>query len=129
MKRRILLVDDERHVLTLLETTLDPFEDADVELVTASSAEQALDLCRQAPPDLVFVDVAMPGIGGYAFCEALSTEPTTRHAKIVLMLDMGCEPDPDRCRTSSFAEFITKPFDPDHIRLLTGRLLDIAVEL
>ena len=129
MKKRILVVDDERHVLTLLETTLDPFEDADVELVTASSAEQALDLCRQSPPDLVFVDVAMPGIGGYALCEALSAEPATQHTKTVLMLEMGCEPNPNRCRGQSALEFINKPFDPDHIRLLAGRLLDIDVEL
>lgn len=129
MKKRILVVDDERHVRTLLETTLDPFEDADVEITTASSGEQGLELCRHAPPNLVFVDVGMPGIGGYAFCEALQSHASTRHAKVVLMIDMGSEPNPARCRGAQVMAIVTKPFDPDHIRLLTGKLLDIDVEL
>ena len=129
MRKRILIVDDERHVRTLLERTLDPFEDVDVELVMASSGEEALEQCRQGTPDLAFVDVSMPGIGGYALCEALRSHPSTRDTAIVLMIEMGREPNPDRCRGIDVAEVVNKPFDPDHIRLLTGRLLGIEVEL
>jgi two-component system, OmpR family, alkaline phosphatase synthesis response regulator PhoP len=129
MKKCILVVDDERHVRTLLERTLDPFEEVNVDLMTAASGEDALELCRQKPPDLVFVDVGMPGIGGYAFCEALRSEPATQHATIILMIEMGREPNLDRCKAAQVAEVVTKPFDPDHIRLLTGKLLDIDVEL
>ena len=45
------------------------------------------------------------------------------------MIDMGREPNPDRCRGLVVNEVVNKPFDPDHIRFLTGRLLDIDVEL
>ncbi len=64
MNKRVLVIDDERHVRTLLETTLDPFEEVGVEVATAASGEEGLERCRNAPPDLIFVDVAMPGIGG-----------------------------------------------------------------
>lgn len=129
MSKRILVVDDERHVRTLLEHTLVPFEEVDVVLSFAASGEDGLELCRENAPDLIFVDEGMPGIGGIAFCEAIRTEPTTRHARVVLMVDMGREADAARCNAAGIVEVITKPFDPDHVRLLTGKLLDILVEL
>lgn len=129
MNKTILVVDDERHVRTLLEHTLSPFEEENVQLDTAESGEQALDLCRQAPPDIIFIDVGMPGMGGYALCESLHADPATKHTQIVLMIDMGREPDLNRCKSAQVTDIITKPFDPDRIRLLTGKLLGIHVEL
>lgn len=129
MNKSILVVDDERHVRTLLEHTLNPFEEEDVQLNTSASGEEALDLCRQNPPDIIFIDVGMPGMGGYALCDALHSEPCTQHTQIVLMIDMGREPDLTRCNSTRVVDVITKPFDPDRIRLLTGKLLGIHVEL
>ncbi len=128
MTKAILVVDDERHVRTLLEHTLSPFEEAGVTITVTATGQDALEACRQTPPDLVFVDARLPGVNGYDLCEALRSDPTTKHAQVVLMIDKGWEPSPGRCNDDAFAHVMTKPFDPEEVRLVTGKLLGIDVE-
>jgi CheY-like chemotaxis protein len=129
MTKRILVVDDESHVRTLLEHTLDPFEDLDVQLLLAASADEALEACREHLPDLAFVDATMPAVNGYDLCDRLRATEGGGDIHIVLLLDKGQPPDTERCSGVGFADVVTKPFDPDQIRLMTGRLLGINVEL
>lgn len=129
MKKRILVVDDERHVRTLLEHTLDPFEDLDVELLLAASPDEAIEVCRDNLPDLAFVDASMPTMSGYELCDRLRAMPGGSSVHIVLLVDKSQPPEPERCGNASVVDVVTKPFDPDQIRLLTGRLLGITVEL
>jgi CheY-like chemotaxis protein len=128
MTKTILVVDDERHVRTLLEHTLSPFEEVDVTITVAATGQDALEACKRTPPDLVFVDARLPGVSGYDLCDALRADPATKHALVVLMVDKGWEPSPDRCSDDAFAHVMTKPFDPEQVRLVTGKLLGIDVE-
>ena len=99
----------------------------DVELLLAESADEALDLCGVRLPDLVFVDATMPTMSGYELCKRLRTLAGERHIDVVFLVDKGQAPDLDKCE--GVVDFVTKPFDPDQIRLMTGRLLGIEVEL
>lgn len=128
MSKSILIVDEERHIRTLLEHTLSLFEEEDVTIRLAASGQEALEECRRSPPDLVFVDARLSDIHGKRFCDSLRLDPGARHTQIILMVDKGWEVDVHHEAGGSITHVIVKPFDPEALRLLTGRLLGIDVE-
>jgi response regulator RpfG family c-di-GMP phosphodiesterase len=82
MKMRLLLVDDDEGFRTLLRTT---FEAVAVEVSEADGAAQAALAIRNEHPDVVVLDVGMPGIDGIVFCRALKADPETRGIGVVLL--------------------------------------------
>ncbi len=119
MTKRILIVDDERHVGTLLAHTLDDMEDAGVELLVVDDGRAAVASCGTVAPDLAFVDTDMPGISGLDVCAALRQTFPGHSLALVLLVDKGVVPDADRCADLHIVECVEKPFDPDRIRALT----------
>lgn len=80
--RRALIIDDEPDVATYLATVL---SDNGWEVQTASGAEEGLTLARQAPPDLVLLDVMMPERGGMSTLVALRKEPGLKEVRVILV--------------------------------------------
>ena len=117
--RKILIVDDEAHIRTLLEQTLEDLEDEGVELLTAADGAAGLALVEAERPDLVFLDVMMPSMNGYEVCRAVRTDLGLTDVTIVLLTAKGQEADRRRAVEVGADEFLTKPFDPDE-------LLDLA---
>lgn len=117
--RKILIVDDEAHIRTLLEQTLEDLEDEGVELLTAADGAAGLALVEAERPDLVFLDVMMPSMSGYEVCRAVRSDLGLTEVTIVLLTAKGQEADRQRGVEVGADEFITKPFDPDE-------LLDLA---
>ena len=70
---KILIVDDEPHLRTLIQQTLEELEDEGVELLTATNGEEALETIRAQEPGLVFLDVMMPKKNGFDVCNAVKT--------------------------------------------------------
>jgi CheY-like chemotaxis protein len=117
--RKILIVDDEAHIRTLLEQTLEDLEDEGVELLTATDGAAGLALVEAERPDLVFLDVMMPTMNGYEVCRAVRSDLGLTDVTIVLLTAKGQEADRRRAVEVGADEFLTKPFDPDE-------LLDLA---
>ena len=65
----ILIVDDEPHLRTLIQQTLEELEDEGVELLTAANGEEALAIIESVKPNLVFLDVMMPKLSGFDVCD------------------------------------------------------------
>jgi two-component system alkaline phosphatase synthesis response regulator PhoP len=110
---KILIVDDEPHLRTLIQQTLEDLEDEGVELFTASNGEEALDTIREEEPDLVFLDVMMPKKNGFDVCNAVKNEMGLSHIHIVLLTAKGQEFDRQRGNEVGADLYMTKPFDPD----------------
>src|SRR6185503_17227611 len=79
---RILVVDDERHNRQLLEVML---ATEDVVVETAASGEEALALVAAQPPDLVLLDVMMPGIDGYQVASTIKANHATANIPVILI--------------------------------------------
>lgn len=79
---RILLVDD---VLALIELQRSYLKRTTCRVLTARSAGQALEICRQERPDVVFLDAEMPGVNGREACRALKDDPLLRGIPVVLV--------------------------------------------
>jgi response regulator RpfG family c-di-GMP phosphodiesterase len=115
---RILLVDDDPALRTLLRTT---FEVADVEVSEADSAESARRKIRVARPDVIVLDVKMPGMSGLEFCAELKEAPKTKDIPIVLLT--GSDGDTSAAAKRAGADaFVRKPFSPLELLSVAERL-------
>jgi two-component system, OmpR family, alkaline phosphatase synthesis response regulator PhoP len=68
---KILIVDDEPHLRTLIQQALEELEDEGVELLTATNGEEALETIRTEQPNMVFLDVMMPKKNGFDVCHTV----------------------------------------------------------
>jgi two-component system, OmpR family, alkaline phosphatase synthesis response regulator PhoP len=110
---KILIVDDEVHLRTLIQQSLEELEDEGVEIFTAANGEEALETIRQEQPNLVFLDVMMPKRNGFDVCNTVKNELGLKHIHIVLLTAKGQEFDRQRGMEVGADLYMTKPFDPD----------------
>jgi len=107
--RRILLVDDDENVLMLLRTVLalDEFE-----VTTCTDGQEALDLARMSRPDVVVLDVMMPGLDGNGVLRALKSDPLLRDIPVVMLTARDAAADRLESEAAGCDAFLTKPFSP-----------------
>ena len=118
----ILLVDDNAINLKMLHQSL---EGEGYKLLSARSGEDALRIAEKAHPDLILLDIMMPGIDGYETCERLKANETTRNAVIIFLTALQATQDKVRGLSLGAVDFITKPFDPDEIIARVARQLEV----
>jgi cyclic di-GMP phosphodiesterase len=115
---RILLVDDDPALRTLLRTT---FEVADVDVVEADGADAARRSIRAARPDVIVLDVNMPGTTGLELCEQLKADPATSDIPIILLTGSTGGTTAAAKRVGADA-FVRKPFSPLELLAVAERL-------
>jgi CheY-like chemotaxis protein len=110
VSRSVLIVDDDPSIRKLVVTTLEDV--AEFELIEASNGQEAVELARGEPPELVFLDIDMPVMNGYEACRGLRADPKTAQATIV-MLTAAAGAEAEREAEEAGADlFLTKPFSP-----------------
>ncbi|MEW6544420.1 MAG: sigma-54 dependent transcriptional regulator [Nitrospirota bacterium] len=117
MKKRVLLVDDEPSVLASLKVVLEPI----YEVICASSAQEGLDLFRQESPDLVLLDVILPGTNGLELLQTLRAEDRSKPV-IMLTATKTVKTAVDAMKLGA-ADYLTKPFDIEELRLIVAKTL------
>jgi len=125
--QKILIADDEPFIRTLLEQTLEDFEDEGVILLMARNGKEALMLVQTENPDLVFLDVMMPHLSGYEVCRRIKEDAELSSTYVILLTARGQEVDRVRGIDVGADEYITKPFDPDDIIHRTQEILQVEV--
>ena len=115
---RLLVVDDDPSLRILLRTT---FEVVDIEVEEADSADFARERIAARVPDVVVLDVSMPGTDGLTFCRQLKADPATKHIGVVLLTgsEGGTETAAQRCGADAF---LRKPFSPLELLNLVERI-------
>ena len=126
MNRKILIVDDEAHLRMLIEQTLEDLQDEDVELLTATNGEEALETIKAEKPNLVFLDVMMPKMSGFDVCNAVKNELGMKEVHIVLLTAKGQEFDKQKGQEVGANLYMTKPFDPDALLAKAKEVLGIS---
>ena len=104
---RILVVDDTAANVRVLEAVLGP---EGYEVLSAASGSDALEAVAAREPDVVLLDILMPGMDGHEVCRRLRAEPATQ-ALPVLMITAGGEQQKVAALEAGADDFITKPFD------------------
>jgi len=115
---KILLVDDEPALRELLRVT---FEGADVTVDEAGSAVEVEAQIQADPPDVIVLDLRMPGIGGAELCARLKASPDTREIPIVLLTGADVE-EARRGQDAGAEALVHKPFSPLELLAVVERL-------
>lgn len=109
---RLLIVDDQPVNIQALHRV---FAD-DCQVLMATEGARALQICRDRHPDLVLLDVQMPGMDGHELCAELKSDPLLRVIPIIFVTAQDRPEDETRALDAGAADFITKPFNPTVVR-------------
>jgi CheY-like chemotaxis protein/class 3 adenylate cyclase len=118
---RILVVDDTPANVRLLEAVLAP---RGYEVVVAATGPEALESVAKDPPDLVLLDILMPGMDGYEVCRRLRADPATAHLPVI-MITASESREKVRGLEAGADDFVAKPFDRAELLARVASLLRV----
>jgi len=113
MTKRILIADDDDNIRELITLTL---EDEGYEIFEAKDGNEALAVALKIKPDLVILDVMMPGMVGYQVCEKIRQDPAAKNAYVIFLTARGTPVAEMTGKTYGGDEFMVKPFEPKQLR-------------
>ena len=108
MQKKILVVDDEPYIVKAIRYYL---EDENYEILTAEEGIEAIDLAEQHQPDLIILDVMMPGMDGFEVCRELRSRSRTRLIPIIFLTARESVEDKVMGFDLGADDYITKPFN------------------
>ena len=117
---RILVVDDDPEIVTMLSTRLGK---RGYKISTANDGHQAIELAKKELPDVVLLDVMMPGKSGWEVARALKQDPTTHAVKIVMVSAIGAKTNEITAPIYGADAHVDKPFEFEHLERVIAELL------
>ena len=117
--RRVLVVDDDPHIRRIL--TLN-FEDEGYEVSIAADGDEATEMARTLHPDVMILDVMMPGCDGFSVLRALRASPQTDDIPVVLLSAKASDDEVFAGWQSGADSYVTKPFEVDEVLRLVARI-------
>jgi two-component system alkaline phosphatase synthesis response regulator PhoP len=115
-REKILIVDDEKDILEIVRFHL---EKEGYRLTCITSGEEALERARSMHPDVILLDLMLPGIDGLSICRVLKNDPRTAEIPIMMLTAKGEDADIVLGLELGAEDYITKPFSP---RVLLARI-------
>lgn len=108
MSKTILIIEDNP---LNLELTRDLLEAAGFSVLTAEAAEEGVQLARRMHPDLVLMDISLPGMDGLEATRALKSDPVTGSIPVLALTAHAMKGDEERAHDAGCAGYLTKPID------------------
>lgn len=115
-KETLLIVEDEADIRELISFNL---EMNGYEVIKAANGEEGLNLARRLQPDLILLDLMLPGADGLKICRQLRSESHTRNTPVMMLTARGEEDDQVTGFDAGADDYVTKPFSP---RVLVARV-------
>jgi twitching motility two-component system response regulator PilH len=115
---KVLVVDDSETERTHIVTTL---KRDGYTVSAANSADEATAKLRQELPDVMLLDVIMPGVNGFQFCRSLRRDPRYAKLPIVMVTSKNQETDREWGLKQGASEYLTKPFTPEQLAAAVRR--------
>jgi Response regulators consisting of a CheY-like receiver domain and a winged-helix DNA-binding domain len=115
-KRKVLIVDDDPQIRKILERML---LGPDYELRQAADGHAALQLVQEDPPDLVILDIMMPGMSGIDVCRKIREQSSAKDIHVLMLSAKDSQADRRRALEYGADDYVTKPF---HIASLARKI-------
>lgn len=109
MVSTVLLCDDEEVLRQLVRATLD---NGDYSIVEATDGDESLDLARRLQPDLIVLDMMMPGRSGLEVLRELRADPETAATPVIMLTARARESDRNEAASAGADRYLAKPFSP-----------------
>ncbi|MGI6622070.1 MAG: response regulator transcription factor [Acetivibrionales bacterium] len=106
---KILIADDEKALRLLIAGTL---EIGNYNILEADNGIQALEMVKRERPDLVILDVMMPGMSGYEVCKRIKTNPDFQDIKVLILTAKGQQSEKEAAWEALADFYLSKPFSP-----------------
>jgi len=125
MTKEILIVDDDPNLIVPIQFLM---EQLGYRVMLSERGEDALDLIYRYKPDLVLLDIMLPGIDGYEVCEIIRLNPNYRNVKIIFLTAKGREVEIAQGLALGADAYITKPFSNAALIAKVKEVLEKAYE-
>lgn len=119
-KKRILVVDDNPRNLKL---AFDVLEDAGYAVVEAVNAEEAQSMIDRNLPDLILMDIALPGMDGLTLTRKIKANERTKHIRIIALTAFAMKGDDQKALAAGCDGYITKPIDIHQLPVQVAEIL------
>jgi len=122
MNPKVLIVDDEPHMLRVTELSI---KKGGYDIVLGRNGREALSLAAVERPNLIVMDVAMPELDGLSALRELKANPATAQIPVIMLTVRGHALTRQEAETSGAAMYLTKPFSPSHLLAEATRLINL----
>lgn len=111
MLKKVLIVEDQPDSRRLMVDILSHFTAQGVTILSAKDGLEACEIARREKPDLILLDIMLPGMSGHDLCEKIKSDPTTAHAYIIVVSARFQVEDRKEATARGADEYLVKPFD------------------
>jgi two-component system alkaline phosphatase synthesis response regulator PhoP len=120
MAKKVMVVDDEPYIARVIKFKL---EQEGYTVVSANDGITGLEKIRQEKPQLVLLDVMMPGLSGYEVCQKIKADAELAGIPVVFLTAKGQERDREQGLAIGASDYITKPFSPNRLLELVRTMI------
>ncbi len=124
MHPKILIVEDDLSINTALQFLMEQYG---YEVLTATNGEDAIEAVMKYLPDLILLDVMLPGIDGYEVCEIIRLNPKWQKTKIIFLTALGNIENIAKGMLLGADDYITKPFSNNTVKEKVKKLLSDSI--
>ena len=111
--KRILVVDDDHDVLQVVKRRLETFH---YEVLKASNGQDGLRIAEEQQPDLILLDIMMPGMKGRDVCLKLKANSSTAHIPVIFLTALGLADHIKAGMDAGAEDYVVKPYAPEQLR-------------
>ena len=122
MRKKILIVDDDKNIVQLVKLTLG----TDYDYAEAYNGHDAIEKAKKERPNLILLDIMMPGMDGYEVCHKLRADPETKDILVAMLSAKKEDHDILEGIDVGAIAYITKPFSPVELQEKIDELLEIS---
>lgn len=123
-KKKILLVEDVKYFVDVQKRLL---KRTNCDLITISDGSQVLEIATKERPDLILLDIILPGMNGDDCCRAIKSDSSLKDVPIIMTILEGREDEKERCLNAGCDDYITKPINREELLNKVKKLLDLIV--
>jgi two-component system alkaline phosphatase synthesis response regulator PhoP len=120
MAKKIMVIDDEPYIARVIKFKL---EQEGYTVYSANDGVSGLEKIKQEKPDLVLLDVMMPGLSGYEVCQKIKSDNSLAQTPVVILTAKGQERDREQGLSVGASDYITKPFSPNRLLELVRTMI------
>ena len=118
---RIVYVEDNPANVRLLEFLIARHDD--LQMTAADSGEAGIEIVRETRPDLVLMDIGLPGMDGFEALHVLKSDEATRHIPVIAISANAMPHDVEKGRQAGFMSYLTKPIDINDLLVVVKQIL------